>query len=147
MSGTNRIKRKRGRPKGTTRLPSSYWLAILQAVDEVCRKRGLGVEAACRAICDKGGGLKWIACDYQSVPLRIKTLAQIGNAKVLSNRYYKALRFVRTHNIPSDRPRIPRQQFLVFRYTGGREGRLRKKRERHDRFVFMPNAFDLVSRK
>jgi hypothetical protein len=177
VSGAQRIKLKRGRPKGTARLPASYWLAIIQIVDEVQRKRGRGVEDACRIICNKKGGLRWRACDYQHTgKVGIKTLSQIVNAKVLSNRYYKALRALRLvwhNNIPIDGPRIPRHRLFVYRYPGldtaglatalskndpvkiaailrGRydeRGRLRKELVRHEQLVFMPNLIDLAGRK
>jgi len=138
VSGAQRIKHNRGRPK----FPASYWLAILDTVDGVCRNRGCGVEEACYAICDRGG-IKWINYDYQPDKVGIKTVTKIGNAKVLSNRYYKARAFVRTHGIPNDQPRIrwprigwPRHQLVVSRYTGGYEGRLRRRLVRRDRIVF-----------
>jgi hypothetical protein len=136
VSGQQRIKRKPGPKKGTTKLPPSYWLAILQTVDEVRHKRGLSVEAACRAIIAKGG-LAWVAPAYGPVVIDFKTLAQIRNAKVLSNRYYQALRFVRTRNIPTERPHIPSIPMIVMQWTGGRENRLRKAIVRHERLVFM----------
>ena len=140
MSGAKRIRRGRGRPKGTTNLQQSYWLAILDVVDEVRHKRGLGVSDACRIICSKrNGGLKWLD-SYCQTRTHCGTFTKIDNPQMIRNRYYKALRFARAHNIPSDRPCVPRQQLLVFRYTGDRdrEGRLRKKLVRHARFVFMP---------
>jgi hypothetical protein len=137
MSGAQRIKRKHGRPKGTPNLPPSYWLAIVETVDEIGRKRGRGVSDACRNICDNGG-LKWLD-SYCQIRKHCRVLTRIDDPAMLRKQYYKALRFVRAHNIPKDRPRVPRQRLLVFNYTGGREGRLRKKPVRRDRFVFMPN--------
>ena|SRR5260370_29141340 len=132
------VKRKAGRPKGTTRLPRSYWLAVLQAVDEVRRKGGLSIEAACRAIC-ANGGLKWVAPDYQPTgQVGMQTRAQITDARVLSNRYHEAR--ARVGDVPANW-RVPRHRLTVFRYTGGREGRLRKTRMKSD-WVFMPNVID-----
>ena len=144
MDDDDDIKRKAGRPKGTTRLPQSYWRAILQTVDEVTCKSDLSVEAACRAICAKGG-LKWVAPDYQSAgKVGVLTRAQITNARVLSNRYYEAR--ARMGDVPADQ-RVPCHRLTLFRYSGGREGRLRKTHVKSERLVFMPNLLDVIPSK
>jgi hypothetical protein len=144
-----------GRKKGSTTLPASYWLAILQTVDEVRRKRNLRILAACRAICDEGG-LKWMASDFAGAGVGFKALArvkpgakinftrfvtitEIKKARTLRSRYYQAREFVRTNGIPPDRPRIPRHRYSIYKAT---TTALLPKPMREDWYVFMPNVVD-----
>jgi hypothetical protein len=102
-----------GRPKGTTTLPATYWLAVLQTVDEVRRKRNLSILGACKVIHGQGG-IKWIESDYPA-PGRIefKTRTEVLNARTLSNRYHQARQFLGARSQLRHLPQLCLQQWSI----------------------------------
>ena len=115
------VKRRRGRPSGSTKLPAACLLDILRIVDEQRARTGLSVAVTCASIC-KGGGLRW-ADSYG-----VEAIAKITHPDTLRARYYEARRL---HKLDEGKRRLV-HTVTVYYYKPGRPKRLLR---RH-RFVF-----------
>jgi hypothetical protein len=119
------VKRRRGRPSGSTKLPAACLLDVLRIVDEQRARTGLSIKATCESICKKGG-LEW------GDETRVSMITKIDNPDTLRVRYYEAKR---AHRLDEGKRRLV-YTVVVYSHAPGRKMR----RERRHRFVFAPRT-------